>query len=99
MPEDEHLEASAITVRTALRTSSNRAAVRVLETVGMRQTMNYVNRLNFGPVPAVPSIALGAGEVTLQALTSAYAAFANGGSVVEADPHPPGGGSRGQRAG
>jgi 1A family penicillin-binding protein len=82
MPEDEHLDASAITVRTALRTSSNRAAVRVLESIGMRQTMNYVNRLNFGPVPAVPSIALGAGEVTLQALTAAYAAFANGGSVV-----------------
>ena len=41
-----------MTVRTALRTSSNRAAVRVLETVGMRQTMTYVNRLNFGQMPA-----------------------------------------------
>jgi 1A family penicillin-binding protein len=82
MPEDEHLETPEITVRTALRTSSNRAAVRVLETVGMRETMTYVNKLNFGQVPAVPSIALGAGEVTLQALTAAYAAFANGGSVV-----------------
>jgi len=83
MPEDEHLDAPAITVRTALRTSSNRAAVRVLETVGMRRTMSYVNKLNVGQIPAVPSLALGAGEVTLQALTSAYAAFANGGSVVK----------------
>jgi 1A family penicillin-binding protein len=83
MPEDEHLEADAITVRTALRTSSNRAAVRVLGTIGMKQTMAYVNKLNFGQMPAVPSIALGAGEVTLEALTSAYAAFANGGSVVK----------------
>ena len=30
MPEDEHLESSAMTMRTALRTSSNRAAVRAL---------------------------------------------------------------------
>jgi membrane carboxypeptidase/penicillin-binding protein len=83
MPEDEHLETPEITVRTALRTSSNRAAVRVLQTLGMRNTMSYVNKLNFGQVPAVPSIALGAGEVTLQSLTAAYAAFANGGSVVK----------------
>ena len=30
VPEDEHLESSAMTIRTALRTSSNRAAVRAL---------------------------------------------------------------------
>ncbi len=82
MPEDEHLESPAITVRTALRTSSNRAAVRVLESVGMPQTMEYIERLSFENIPAVKSIALGAGEVTLQAMTAAYAAFVNGGSAV-----------------
>jgi penicillin-binding protein 1A len=82
VPEDEHLDTPAITVRTALRTSSNRAAVRVLETVGMEKAMGSIDRLSFGSVPHVPSIALGAGEVTLQSMTSAYAAFANGGNVV-----------------
>src|SRR5262249_55898568 len=32
-------------------------------------------------VPAVPSLALGSGEVTLQSMTAAYAAFANHGLV------------------
>ena len=34
-----------------------------------------------GNVPSVPSLALGSGEVTLQSLTAAYAAFANRGRV------------------
>lgn len=34
-----------------------------------------------GNVPSVPSLALGSGEVTLQSLTAAYAAFANRGQV------------------
>ena len=35
IPEDEHSDGSAMTVRAALRTSSNRAAVRMLEEVGI----------------------------------------------------------------
>jgi penicillin-binding protein 1A len=37
--------------------------------------------MGVGDVPSVPSLALGSGEVTLQSLTAAYAAFANGGTV------------------
>ena len=37
VPEDEHLESSAMTIRTALRTSSNRAAVRAFQTVGLEK--------------------------------------------------------------
>ena len=81
MPEDEHLETSQLTLRTALRTSSNRAAVHLLQAVGMKRAMEYVGRMNMGPLPRVPSAALGAGEVTLQSLTAAYAAFAAGGLV------------------
>src|SRR4030095_6347340 len=33
----------------------------------------------FDDLPHVPSIALGSGEVTLQAITAAFSAFANGG--------------------
>ncbi len=83
MPEDEHLTTNEMTLRTALRTSSNRAAVRLLNTVGMKQAITYINQLNMGKLPQVPSLALGSAEVTLQSLTGAYAAFANGGEVVK----------------
>jgi 1A family penicillin-binding protein len=81
MPEDEHLESSAMTIRTALRTSSNRAAVRAFQTVGLDKEMVAIDRLQFGEIPRVPSVALGSGEVTLQQLTAAYATFANGGQL------------------
>src|SRR5207302_197148 len=37
--------------------------------------------MGVGEVPTVPSLALGSGEVTVQSLTAAYAAFANHGLV------------------
>ena len=81
IPEDEHSEAPAMTVRAALRTSSNRAAVRMLEQVGISKTVDHARRLGMGSVPSVPSLALGSGEVTLMAMTSAYAAFADSGQL------------------
>ena len=81
VPEDEHSDADSMTLRTALRTSSNRAAVQLLNTVGIPQAVDYAKKLNVGTPPSVPSLALGAGEVTLSALTAAYGAFANGGIV------------------
>jgi penicillin-binding protein 1A len=96
MPEDEHSTASAMTVRAALRTSSNRAAVRMLEDVGIDRTVAQARKMGMGNVPSVPSLALGSGEVTLMAMTSAYAAFADEGQlrpatfirkVVDSDGH------------
>jgi penicillin-binding protein 1A len=81
VPEDEHSEADSMTLRTALRTSSNRAAVQLLNTVGIRTAVDYAKKLNVGTPPSVPSLALGAGEVTLSSMTAAYGAFANGGIV------------------
>jgi 1A family penicillin-binding protein len=81
IPEDEHSTAAAMTVRTALRTSSNRAAVRMLEQVGISKTVDQARRLGMGSVPSVPSLALGSGEVTLMAMTSAYSAFADAGRL------------------
>jgi 1A family penicillin-binding protein len=81
VPEDEHSEADSMTLRTALRTSSNRAAVQLLNTVGISKAVDYAQKLNVGTPPSVPSLALGAGEVTLSSLTAAYGAFANGGIV------------------
>ncbi|HUR34721.1 MAG TPA: PBP1A family penicillin-binding protein [Vicinamibacterales bacterium] len=80
-PEDEHSTADSMSLRTALRTSSNRAAVRLLQDVGIPKTVQYAKAMGVGDVPSVPSLALGSGEVTLQSLTAAYAAFANHGVV------------------
>ena len=81
VPEDEHSTATSMTLRTALRTSSNRAAVQLLNTVGIQKAVNAAEKLNVGTPPSVPSIALGTGDVTLLALTAAYGAFASEGIV------------------
>jgi len=81
VPEDEHLASSVMTMRTALRTSSNRAAVRMLQEVGIPETVAHAERLGVGSVPSVPSLALGSGEVTLLSMTSAYSVFANKGML------------------
>jgi 1A family penicillin-binding protein len=82
IPEDEHAStAPSMTMRTALRTSSNRAAVQLLNTVGIPRAVDYAQRLNVGTPPSVPSLVLGAGEVTLTSLTAAYGAFVDGGIV------------------
>ena len=81
VPEDEHLTSDTISMRAALRTSSNRAAVRMLQEVGIPITVSYAKRLGVGSVPSVPSLALGSGEVTLVSMTAAFAAFAHEGLV------------------
>jgi 1A family penicillin-binding protein len=80
-PEDEHLESPTMTMRTALRTSSNRAAVQMLQEVGISPTVELARRMGVGEVPGVPSLALGSGEVTLLAMTAAYGTFANEGML------------------
>lgn len=78
LPGGEH-EADATTLRSALVTSNNRAAVHLLQRVGLRPTIDLATRVGLSEMPAVPSLALGTGEVSLLDLTSAYTAFANGG--------------------
>jgi len=77
-PGGEH-EVDTTTLRSALMTSSNRAAVHLMQRVGMRPTIDLANRVGLSEMPEVPSLALGTGEVSLLRLTSAYTAFANGG--------------------
>ena len=81
VPEDEHSTADSMTMRTALRMSSNRAAVQMLNTIGIPKAVSYAQKLNVGTPPSVPSLALGASDVTLLSLTAAYGAFADGGIV------------------
>ncbi|MSO35490.1 MAG: hypothetical protein EXQ54_03525 [Acidobacteria bacterium] len=81
-PDDEHLEEDSVTLRDGLRLSSNRAAVRLLSEVGLTKTLRSARAFGFDDLPNVPSVALGSGEVTLSAITSAYGAFANGGKMT-----------------
>lgn len=78
-PEDGHSDAAEMTMRAALKISSNRAAVRMLEMIGPPAAVLYAARLGLPGLPAVPSLALGSGEVTLFDMTSAYGAFAAAG--------------------
>ncbi len=75
-PEDGHADASEMTMRAALKTSSNRAAVKMLEMIGAPAAVSYAGKLGLAGLPPVPSLALGSGEVTLFDMTSAYGAFA-----------------------
>lgn len=76
-PEDE----DGMTMREALRSSNNRAAVQVLNLVGIPSAVAGATRLGLTAPPAVPSLVLGSGEVSLLEMTSAYGAFANLGLV------------------
>jgi penicillin-binding protein 1A len=81
VPEDEHTSATSMTMRSALRMSSNRAAVQMLNTIGIPKAVSFAEKLNVGTPPSVPSLALGASDVTLLSLTAAYGAFADKGIV------------------
>jgi penicillin-binding protein 1A len=79
---DDHGDGSPMTMRAALKVSSNRAAVQMLQQVGIPTAVRYAQRLGIGNLPAVPSLALGSGEVSLLGMTSAYSAFANRGMMT-----------------
>ena len=81
VPEDGHSNESSMTMRVALKTSSNRAAVRMLREIGIPTAVTFADRMGVGPIPAVPSLVLGSGEVTLMSMAAAFSAFANEGLV------------------
>ncbi len=69
-----------ISMGEALADSVNTVAVRLSEAVGRNRVRDVARRLGItAPLPATPSVALGAGEVDLLELTAAYGVFANGG--------------------
>jgi 1A family penicillin-binding protein len=80
---DDHGGNGAMTMRAALKTSSNRAAVQMLQQIGIPTAVRYAERLGVGGLPEVPSLALGSGEVTLMSMTAAYSAFANQGMFAQ----------------
>lgn len=74
-----------VTLRRALAQSLNVATVRLLEKVGVEETIKYAQRLGIkSSLRPYLSLALGSFDVTLLELTSVYAVFANHG--VRLDP-------------
>jgi penicillin-binding protein 1C len=80
-----------LSLREALATSSNVAAVRALDYVGAPALLDLSARLGIGSLGRDAAryglaLTLGSGEVRPLELTAAFAAFANGGERVT--PHP-----------
>ena len=73
----------ALTLREALFTSNNQAAVALHQRVGSGEVLRVARGLGLRDLPDVPSLALGTGLVTPLELTAAFAAFPNGGYAVE----------------
>ena len=83
---DEHYS-GPIRLRTALTKSKNMVSIRVLKKITPRYAQDYVTKFGFSrkDIPAVMSMALGAGSTTPWAMANGYAVFANGGYRVT--PH------------
>lgn len=72
-----------VTLREAMAQSINTVAVQVSEKVGRQKVIDAARRLGVtAPLKAHPSLALGASEISLVELTSAYGVIANGGISV-----------------
>jgi penicillin-binding protein 1A len=85
LPAD-HVGETVLPLREALVRSSNRAAAHLGWALGLGTVGEIVRRAGIeGPVPVVPSSAIGAFDASLLEMTSVYAAFGNGGFRVE--PH------------
>jgi penicillin-binding protein 1A len=75
-----------MTLRTALEESRNIVSVKLLNQVGYRKTIGLATRMGIkSRLNPYPSLALGAAEVSLWDLVSAYSVFPNQGIRVE--PH------------
>ena len=73
-----------IRLRTALEKSVNVATVKLIYKIGITNAIQYARLLGIeSPLEPYPSLALGAFEVSLEELTSAYIPFSNGGFRVK----------------
>ena len=73
-----------VTLRTAFTHSLNSVAVQLADSVGISKIVETAHRLGVASdLPAVPSLALGAADVTLIEMTRAFAAIAADTETVE----------------
>lgn len=71
-------------LRPALARSRNLVTIRVLQTMGLDHTINYLEGFGFAPgrLPHGLALALGSASLTPMEMTNAYAVIANGGFQV-----------------
>lgn len=73
----------SITLKTALQHSLNTVAVRLAERFGRKRIVELAHQMGIRtPLPISAPLPLGAAEVTLFDMTTAYSVFANGGKSV-----------------
>jgi 1A family penicillin-binding protein len=73
-----------VTLRAAFANSINSVAVQIADAIGIQAVIDTARKLGVqSQLPAVPSLALGAGEVTLLEMTRAFAAIAADAETVE----------------
>ena len=72
----------AMTIREAIVESNNRAATALQQRMGSRPVLRLASGVGMRDLPDVPSLSLGSGVVTPLELTTAFAAFPNGGYAV-----------------
>ena len=76
----DHKFLGAVTLRYALEESRNIPAIKVMDSVGTKNVLDYAKRFGFEEdFPPYLPIALGAGDATLLDITSAYTTFPNQG--------------------
>ena len=72
----------AYSMKGALTNSVNTIAVELLMRAGIDNVINLANRLGItSELPKKPAIALGAGDITLREMVTAYSVFANDGDL------------------
>ncbi len=76
----DHKFLGPITLRYALEESRNIPAIKMMDTLGPKNVLDYAKRFGFEEeFPPYLPIALGAGDATLMDITSAYTTFPNQG--------------------
>lgn len=74
-----------IRMRLALAQSKNVIAVRLLKSIGLGNTIDYLSNFGFAPdeLPRSESLALGSASLTPLEVATGFATFANGGFLIE----------------
>lgn len=74
-----------IRLREALYKSRNLVSIRLLQTLGIGEVVNYIGRFGFRPedVPPSLSLALGTATLTPMEIATGWTVFANGGYKIE----------------
>ncbi|GLQ92413.1 penicillin-binding protein 1A [Dyella acidisoli] len=81
---DDNKFSGPIRLREALIESKNLVSVRLLDSIGVRYTRDYVTRFGFPPdaLPNNLSMALGTASVSPLSMARGFAVFANGGYLI-----------------